>query len=271
MTQPQNAGLYDLIWSNSRTVGEGNSKLHLERLVRLLAGDADIISHNLAAHLVSGARCIDVCCGPGTMSKYLFALGAATVVGLDGSSEGLRFAAERISSSNFVPIVSDVDALSSLFLERSFKVAILRDTLMHVDNPRKVFEDCCRISNEFRLSFFARPAYPQPALDKAREVFKSVPNDTTSRVCSAIALSTLPINEVTKLLDESIRRGIDTLLQEYGENTLRRIMVLESLKTTHVRTFDYDEVASWIPRTHSHSWHIDLPDQHILAVSRILQ
>ncbi len=99
---------------------------------------APLLDRLLLSGLGPGARVLDLCCGPGHLSRHLAERGFR-VVGLDGSAELLRYARQNVPSIRFLV----ADARDFILSEKFEAVLCTFDSLNHVldwDGIVSVFE-----------------------------------------------------------------------------------------------------------------------------------
>jgi SAM-dependent methyltransferase len=93
-----------------------------------------------ATRVTSGARLLDVACGPGYVAEAAYALGAIPT-GLDFSSEMIRLAVARNPQIEF----REGDAQALDFDDDAFDVIVMNFGLLHLSRPEAAFAEACRV------------------------------------------------------------------------------------------------------------------------------
>ena len=83
-----------------------------------------------ARHLVAGKNVIDLGCGAGYGSFYMAKSGAASVLGIDNSSEAINYCDNHYTSTNLTFQVGDVTGLRN---DRLFDVAVAFELIEHIE------------------------------------------------------------------------------------------------------------------------------------------
>lgn len=93
-----------------------------------------------AAGVVSGARVLDVCTGPGMLAEAALERGTKAV-GLDFSSEAIEIAKRNVPKAEF----HQGDAQALPFEDDSFDAVVCGYGIIHVPNPEKVLGEMRRV------------------------------------------------------------------------------------------------------------------------------
>jgi ubiquinone/menaquinone biosynthesis C-methylase UbiE len=93
-----------------------------------------------AANVRSGARMLDVCCGPGTVSAEAVRRGA-TVIGVDLSEEMVDVAKLKGTGADFR--VGDAEALP--FTDQSFDCVTCSFGILHLPEPERGIAEAARV------------------------------------------------------------------------------------------------------------------------------
>jgi SAM-dependent methyltransferase len=93
-----------------------------------------------AAHVVAGAKVLDVACGPGYVAEVARALGAVPT-GVDFSPAMIRLAEERNPEIDFQQ--GDAQALDSP--DQSFDIVVMNFGVLHLSDPEAAFAEAQRV------------------------------------------------------------------------------------------------------------------------------
>ena len=107
--------------------------------------DADMIKSDAVigkildnAEVMQNQDILDVACGTGVMIPYYLARGAASVTGIDISSEMAKIAAEKFSSEPKVQILcGDIEEVK---FDRKFDVIVVYNAFPHFPDPRRLIK-----------------------------------------------------------------------------------------------------------------------------------
>jgi len=108
-----------------------------ERLVLEQENNSELIRLHLARYefakgFVSGKKVLDVACGSGYGSAILKEAGAAKVIGLDISSDTIKYASAHFQNRGIEFVVENAEDLSSY---RDFDVIVSFETIEHLQHP----------------------------------------------------------------------------------------------------------------------------------------
>lgn len=87
---------------------------------------------------------LDLGCGNGQITEYLYQKVHANYMGLDISNRGIEVANTRFSENPKLQFT--VGNLNDLSLENQYDALLFLDTLYYVDSPEKVLKDCLEIT-----------------------------------------------------------------------------------------------------------------------------
>lgn len=94
--------------------------------------EINLLHYELAARQVSGRRVLDIACGSGYGSKILKQAGAKSVVGVDLSSDAIRYAQQRYPDEGIEFICADA---ASFDWPEQFDVIVSFETIEHLPHP----------------------------------------------------------------------------------------------------------------------------------------
>ena len=96
-----------------------------------------------AKQFVTGKHVLDIACGEGYGSKLMKDWGAASVVGVDISSEALQIANQMFAEEGITFLQHTAEELP--FESQSFDVIVSYETVEHLDHPEKFLEELARL------------------------------------------------------------------------------------------------------------------------------
>jgi SAM-dependent methyltransferase len=115
---------------------------HIERMDRFNQWMSAVI-----APYVTG-EVLEIGCGIGNISRFLLAAGHP-VIGLDLSSDYIRYATERLGEHSFEGYTADITGeLPPSLAARRFDTVVMLNVLEHIENEHQAL---CRIAGQLRL------------------------------------------------------------------------------------------------------------------------
>lgn len=108
-----------------------------------------------AAEFVTGKIVLDVACGPGYGSHYLFSEGAAMVVGGDIYIKAIEAARKFYSKPGVEFLVLDATRLP--FTDNSFNVIVSMETIEHLEQYKDYLSECKRVLKEGGIFICSTP------------------------------------------------------------------------------------------------------------------
>jgi len=115
-----------------------------ERMVPEAADPSTFWEHihryRFAKKFVLGRRVLDVACGEGYGTYALLKAGASQVTGVDISAEACRHAVAKYGINAIVG-----DAISLPLPDASFETVVSFETIEHLEEPGKFFDECLRV------------------------------------------------------------------------------------------------------------------------------
>jgi ubiquinone/menaquinone biosynthesis C-methylase UbiE len=271
-SRAENATLYDKLWSmSSADVAAGLEvwgRKRVHRLTELLCGSPYDVQR--ARETLNDKVVLDMCCGQGRMSAACLELGAAAVVGCDGSYEGPKSALQMITTMDhklaekFFPVVSDVADVGEAFKPDSFDVALFYFAVMHVRDPMlalKSLQIVLRPGGLAFMNFFLPSAIEEnnnvlcgESSRKLRAIFI---NQSLEVVCAFLGdVGTFKGTKEKFTLQEFcdgsgdqqydvFREDVKRIVNELGIEAVRKLLHLENLQTPHLNCYDVDIVKGW--------------------------
>jgi len=108
-----------------------------------------------AAEVKTGARLLDVCCGPGYVAEAARVMGAEPI-GVDFSSEMISIARKRNQGINF----HECDAQALVFENDLFDTVVMNFGVLHLSRPKAAFAETFRVlqaGGHFGFTVWAGP------------------------------------------------------------------------------------------------------------------
>ena len=124
-------------------VCKGGGAMMPDRELSLEGIQDHLARYAFAAEFVSGKSVLDVACGSGYGSSYLFDKGARVVIGGDISAEAIEIAgmSYRRPGGGFVLL----DATRLPFADNSFEVIVSMETIEHLEQYERYLGECKRV------------------------------------------------------------------------------------------------------------------------------
>ena len=110
--------------------------------------------YTYASAIAEGKRVLDVGCGCGYGTYYLALKGAASVLGIDRAHEAIEFARTHYRHTSLKFAVMDA---YNLALEGTFDLVTCFEVFEHVEKPRRLLEEICRVVRDDGLALISTP------------------------------------------------------------------------------------------------------------------
>lgn len=115
--------------------------------------DADMIKNDAVIHKIldhaevgEGQHILDVACGTGVMIPYYLERKAASVIGIDISSQMAKIAAEKFAAEDNVQILcGDIEEVS---FDQKFDVIVVYNAFPHFPDPRRLIKTLASLLKE---------------------------------------------------------------------------------------------------------------------------
>ncbi len=114
-----------------------------------------ISRYNWIAQSVKNRKILDVACGSGYGSNYLFKMGASDITGLDVSHNAINYAMNRYSGDNIQFICHDAQHLP--FSDNSFDLVVSFETIEHIEHYEVFVSECNRVLRDGGLFVCSTP------------------------------------------------------------------------------------------------------------------
>lgn len=118
-----------------------------------LLGAEHIERYTFACRYAHGKSVLDIACGSGYGSRLLLQAGAATVTGVDVSSEAVAFATEKNGGDRIQYIHADAERYNA----GHFDLIVSFETIEHLDNRQSFLENLSTMLNENGMLIISTP------------------------------------------------------------------------------------------------------------------
>ena len=120
-----------------------------------------VVRYAMVKDFVAGKRVLDVACGEGYGCALMRSWGAASVVGVDVSSDAIAAAKKQFSDEQTQFVEGNVEELSSILdTEDEFDIIVSFETIEHVSQPKSFLAEISKVSRGSAIIIISCPNDP---------------------------------------------------------------------------------------------------------------